>query len=304
MENGNVANQSQKLNLGLQFFAEDAAPAAGADQSIAGAAEAGNLTEGLTTPQQGQVQQPAQQTVTQPTEPEKFTVKHNKETVEMTLDELQEAASKGLDYDRVRPGYDFVKHLAEQNGTPDVNQYIGTIQQRMTQEQHNQNVQAYADAGFAPEVAEKMAKNDEQIATISNRLTEQDRQQQEAQKTNALWNQIREEYPDTIKGDKVNFPEGAVKLLSSGKAKSPLEALRLNHINELKAQLDGYKSKESAQQANTAGAAATVGSLSGGQAQEKDFYTSEEYNNLPEQAKDKLFKSGKIFELMRKWERK
>jgi hypothetical protein len=54
----------------------------------------------------------------------KFIVKHNKNDVAMTLDELLKNAEKGLDYDRIRPSHEFVKSLAAKDGETDVTRFI------------------------------------------------------------------------------------------------------------------------------------------------------------------------------------
>ncbi|MDR3644669.1 MAG: hypothetical protein P4M02_06310, partial [Clostridia bacterium] len=63
-----------------------------------------------------------------PGEAEKtYRVKHNKQARALTLEELLTAAEKGLDYDRIRPSYDYVKQLAARSGENDIARYLHAV---------------------------------------------------------------------------------------------------------------------------------------------------------------------------------
>lgn len=206
---------------------------------------------------------------------ERYPVRHNKETVALTLGELREAASKGLDYDRIRPSHDFVKTLAQRSGIPDVSRYIGTVQEELARD----------DAGTTPDGSGSLP----------------DGPASREQEQLAVWTAIAEEFPDAVRGGRLNFPEGALRLLHDGTAPNPLEALRLNERAELKARLGAYEAGVAADKANLDGAAASAGDVAGGSAREKDFYTTDEWDRQPDDFKRRHILNGDFFKWAKKW---
>jgi hypothetical protein len=196
----------------------------------------------------------------------KFIVKHNKGEVALTLDELLKNAEKGLDYDRIRPSHEFVKSLAAKDGETDVTRFIS---KKGGLESGNTNA------------AEPTAKPDEQ-----NMMKDE-------------MEVIKKEYPEYFKDGGFSLPQDVMELQKNGFGL--LDACRytdLKHTKELCAKLSA---KLETQDANRANAQISIGSLSGGQAVERDYYTSEEWDRLPQKAKDKFIRNGKIYEFMKKW---
>lgn len=195
----------------------------------------------------------------------KYTVKHNKTDVQLTFDELIKNAEKGLDYDRIRPSHDFVKSLAAKYGESDVSRFIT----KMKDESSGDTPAACSQSqrGFADET-----KESEMIA---------------------------KEYPEYIKGGAVELPTDVLSLHQSGM--SMIDACRLSDLKRTKEQCARLSAKLNALAANRANAALSIGSLSGGENPEKDFYTSQEWDRLPQNQKEKFIKNGKIYEFMKKW---
>ena len=200
------------------------------------------------------------------TEPQRtFTVRHNKEERELTLDELLAAAEKGLDYDRIRPSHDFVKQLAAEAGESDVSRYIESVEQKK---------KTGGEADFSRSTESSGSRPGE-------------------------FAQLLAEYPEALKNGKIELPKEAETLVKDGM--SLLDACRLNDLNRTKAKCRELEDLLEAEKTNRSNAFAAVGSLTGGDAVEKDFYTSREWDELPAKTKENLVKSGKIYKFMRKW---
>lgn len=110
--------------------------------------------------------------------------------------------------------------------------------------------------------------------------------------------------------------ESQGELLSDKKATVKAEAERKAELESLKGKVTPLseriaalekenaelKAKQSAVDSNLAGAAAAVGSLASSPAQDKDFYTSEEWDKLPKDARQRLLKDPtKLKSMMAKW---
>ena len=72
-------------------------------------------------------------------------------------------------------------------------------------------------------------------------------------------------------------------------------------IETLRAEYGRLKEQYDALLANRANAQASTGSVAGGQAYEKDYYTSQEWDRLPQNLQQKFIRSGRIFDFMKKW---
>lgn len=109
---------------------------------------------------------------------------------------------------------------------------------------------------------------------------------------------LAQEYP-AFAADPGSLPQEVRALRESGL--SLLEACRLYDLRQVKGENKALQAQLAAQEANRANAQAAIGSLAGGQACEKDYYTSAEWDRLPKSLRETLIRSGKIFEFMRKW---
>lgn len=293
-----LANQSQSAEQGIQNQAAQAAEqqdntGAGAEQSASPQA-------------QGQQQ-----------EPETFEVKHNKETVKLTREQLLQAASKGLDYERVRPAYDFVKERA---GGEDVQGYIQKMKNQpvaLTKEETdnlhdeaNKLYKAYIADGTPESVARDLA--DAKVDKKAQSLLETKRAQaQEVQgRQRQQFERILRENPELMKNGQPNIPQevldGMAEYQRSGLADNPYAAYKLyssdNSVSKLSKEIESLKATISAKDGNAANSAATTGSAtSSGPAAESENYTKAQYEALPETMRDKLIASGKIFQIMKKW---
>lgn len=207
---------------------------------------------------------PSGKPIEQPEE-EKFTVKHNKADVTLTLAELLTTAEKGLDYDRIRPSHDFVKELARKNGESDVSRFIAKMKSDSA---------AAADGG-----ASKQAET-ETVTVNESEL-------------------IKKEYPQYFKNGCAELPEDAQKLRESGM--SAIDALRLSELARVREECERLTSRLAAEKVNRENAFAAIGSLAGGESPEKSYYSSKEWDKLSKKQQEKFIRSGKIYEFMKKW---
>lgn len=299
----NTANQSQITSAAQG--PQTQTPAAQEPQSQQPAAPA---AEGAAAPEAGQQQEPAV-----------YEVKHNKEAVKLTRDELLQAASKGLDYDRIRGAYDFVKEKA---GGADVQEYIAKARQEpatLTKEETDQLHQE-ADALYQKYVGEgatdAMARDfaNSQIEQKSRQLI--DSRQQQAQTARhqqaSLFDRIVRENPDYMQNGQVSIPQdvldGMADLQRAGLASNPYAAHMLykaiHQTDALKQEVESLKAGKAAAAGNAANAQSTTGSVaSGPAAAPKDFYTSDEWDNLDAATKHALVKSGTAFKMMARWKK-
>jgi hypothetical protein len=107
------------------------------------------------------------------------------------------------------------------------------------------------------------------------------------------------EYPEALQGGAAVLPPEVMKLKAGGM--SLVDAYRLYDLRRTKQEYVALKAQYDAELANKANAADAVGSVAGGQAYEKDYYTSQEWDKLPQNLKEKFIKNGRIFEFMKKW---
>ena len=111
--------------------------------------------------------------------------------------------------------------------------------------------------------------------------------------------ELAREYPQAVSDGRLTLPEKAGELVENGM--EPLEAMRLCELEQLRSDYGELRQKYDAELENKRNAAASTGSVSGGRAAEKDYYTSEEWDALSEKAKKKFIKNGKVFDFMKKW---
>ena len=110
---------------------------------------------------------------------------------------------------------------------------------------------------------------------------------------------LSQEYPEVLRGGTAVLPPEVTELTSGGM--KLLDAYRLYDLRRVKRQYAELQTKYDAELENRANTAAAVGSVKGGQAYEKDYYTSQEWDKLPQNLREKFIKNGKIFEFMKKW---
>lgn len=194
----------------------------------------------------------------------KYIVKHNKSDVVLTLDELVKNAEKGLDYDRIRPSHDFVKSLAAKSGETNVSQFI---------EKMNAQDTGDTPAGYVKQPKANAVGNEMEV--------------------------IEKEYPEYVKGGSVTLPAEALELHEKGMGL--LEACRVADIHNLKKQCESLSAKLDVREANKTNAQAAIGSLAGGGSPEREYYSSQEWDRLPQSTKEKFIRNGKIYDFMKKW---
>lgn len=226
------------------------------------------------TPAASQSRKDRQETVQPDTAEKKYVVRHNKTTRELTLEELTSAAEKGLDYERIRPSHEYVKGLAARNGETDVARFLA--QQAGAGEN--------ADAGNRL-AAEKAAPTPDDEFRAENNVPDAENEV------------LHKEYPRYF--EKGVLPEEVSRMMDGGM--KPLEACRLYDLHKTKAQCEELRARLAAQQANRENSDASLGALAGGDAAQKDFYTSREWDTLAPRQKEALIRSGKIYEFMKKW---
>ncbi|HEX2938357.1 MAG TPA: hypothetical protein VHO66_05495 [Ruminiclostridium sp.] len=199
-------------------------------------------------------------------EQKKYIVRHNKENVELTLPELIENAEKGLDYDRIRPSHDFIKELAAKGGESDVSHFIAKMKNGQD---------GTADSVTCPQ----LERGDTEIQNEKEG--------------------IASEYPEYVKDGKIELPDDVLSLKANGM--NTLDACRTADLKRTKELCAKLSDELKAMTANRENIAASIGSLIGGQAPEKEYFTSQEWDRLPRRDKEKFIRSGKIYEFMKKW---
>lgn len=108
---------------------------------------------------------------------------------------------------------------------------------------------------------------------------------------------LKEEYPAYAKGGAL--PDEILRL--RGEGMGLLEACRLHDLRATRERLERLRADFEAEKENRRNASATTGSVAGGDAVERGYYSSKEWDALPERVKAKLIRNGKIFDYMKKW---
>lgn len=199
----------------------------------------------------------------------KYAVRHNKQTVELSIEELLDAAEKGLDYDRIRPSHDYVKQLATQSGETDVARYLNKAKDSKVDSTNNVVLPA----------------NDRKAQSLDSQFKDMQL--------------LLAEYPEVLKDGNFILPDEVVAMTKNGM--NALEAYHVYDLARTKAQRDELNARLEAELANRSNAQVAMGSLQGGDAVEKNYYSSKEWDRLPPNSKEKYIKNGKIYEFMRKW---
>lgn len=106
-------------------------------------------------------------------------------------------------------------------------------------------------------------------------------------------------YPEFVKNGELSLPQEVMEQKEQGE--SLTEAVMHYDLKRTKAMYEELKAKYDAESANRTNAQATMGSLAGGEAVEKEYYTSQEWDRLPQKLREKFIKNGKVFDFMKKW---
>lgn len=327
----NAVNHSRPLILGMQFFADDVTPPAeNSTPAVPAATEpaptASQAPEGGAKADPAPAAtQPAAPNATEPSkpaEPKKFTIKVNGATKEVTEDEAIALAQKGADYDRVRVGYDFAKEMAEKAGQADVSAFIESYRNTISEAEkaeirknHDDKVAQLEAMGYSHDLAEEQATALEEIA-ISKKEREAQKKNEQVQKLQEKekaaqvqrMNALTAKYPEVAKDGKLNYPKEALELVGRFKDNDVLAGYEIyqmvQELDSTKKELAQLKAVNAADSANAQGSAASIGSVSGNAAVDKEVYTSEEWDRLPDAKKDQLIRSGAWAKSAKLWNKK
>lgn len=135
--------------------------------------------------------------------------------------------------------------------------------------------------------------------------TQQNDIQQEAGKNRNLsgdeLEKLAAEYPQAAGEGGVNIPGEVLELKNGGMGL--LEAYRLYDLKKTRAECSELKQKLDAAAAEKRNGAASTGSVAGGNALQKDFYSPLEWDSLSPAVKRKFIESGKVYEFMKNWKK-
>lgn len=141
----------------------------------------------------------------------KYTLKHLDDTREVNLEELIALGQKGLDYDRIRGGYDSYKQysntidslkaLAEENGVT-VDQLVNDVVNNNREMRLQARINEIMDAEIVSEdVARRMAEQEQKIANLEkqgeHKRQEQEQSNAEMEQRMAEVKKLTELYPET-----------------------------------------------------------------------------------------------------------
>lgn len=110
---------------------------------------------------------------------------------------------------------------------------------------------------------------------------------------------VGKEYPEYVRNGELLLPQEVQELQKDGIG--ILEACRMEDLRKTKELAQTLQAELAAERANRENARLSTGSVAGGEACEKDYYSSHEWDKLPAGQKEKLIRNGKIFEFMKKW---
>lgn len=204
---------------------------------------------------------------------ETFEIKHNKDVLKVTKDELLKLASKGADYDRIRPAYEHVKSLA---GGEDVSQYIETARNTLSHDdtaklaaEREALIQTYLENGIPEIVALDLAES--KLEKRSNALLadKKAKEDSEQKKQRDQLDRILKENPNYTKNGEVLIPQDVIddciERINSGEANNIYSAHKLVKADlekvDLLKRLEVFEKTQSAVKANAENSVASVGSV-------------------------------------------
>lgn len=236
------------------------------------------------------------------TEPQMFKLKHNGRTVEMTQPEVIEAAQKGMDYDRIRPGYDAIKELAERHGQNDVGAFVQQLRDNQYQVEKQQRVEEYTAMGIPDDVAARKVEREMQMEERLSSAVTPPTAATEQEAPAITQDQVRKmvsAFPEVAREGKLTLPDEIFEAVANGK--TPFEAYSLYKIKQLSEQNRQEQQKDAAMQANAANAAASTGSVTSSPAAEPDISSSEAWDKQTPEFKKKHIQNGDFWKWANKW---
>ena len=197
--------------------------------------------------------------------PDRFKVKYNKQEVELTQDQLLEAAQKGLDYDRIRETRDRymapIERLAQQAGMP-TDQFLQKLDGVIKYNAVEDKRQVLIGQGFDENAAQYMAELAYENELLKNGQAAQNRQMNErAHARQALQNRISKDISDfEAKYPDVNtLPKEVVAEIKNGEI--PIVAYQAHLIRENGKRLKAFEQNQRNRQ-TAAGPVKSIGAES------------------------------------------
>jgi hypothetical protein len=194
--------------------------------------------------------------------PQTVKIKYNKQEVELTQEQLLEAAQRGLDYERVRESRDRfmapIERLAQQSGMA-TDQFLialdGMIKANAVEVKKQEFINLGVDEALANQMAE-MAYENEMLKSGQAAQTQQQNERAKAQQ--ALNDKIQSDIADfESRFPGVNeLPDEVVKAIKGGEA--PLVAYQSYLIRENEKKLKAFEQNQKNKE-TTAGPAKTMG---------------------------------------------
>lgn len=111
--------------------------------------------------------------------------------------------------------------------------------------------------------------------------------------------QLAVEYPEAAGNGGVNIPKEVLELKNGGMGL--LEAYRLFDLRKTRAECRKLKEQLDTEETEKQNNEASTGSVAGGDALQKDYYSPTEWDRLSDAVKKKFIRSGKVYDFMKKW---
>lgn len=111
------------------------------------------------------------------------------------------------------------------------------------------------------------------------------------------------EYPEAAEKGQAGLPEDIAQMCDT-EGLSLREAYRLADLRRTKARCGELAERCRAAEENRRNARNSTGSLSGGEAVERDCCGPEEWDRLPQALRRKFIRNGRVFEFMKQWGRR
>jgi hypothetical protein len=129
------------------------------------------------------------------------------------------------------------------------------------------------------------------------------------QRQQGQFDQLIRDNPEYYKDGKISIPDevhdALVNIMAANEGMNVTAAHKIyasdKAIKDNRKEMDELKATVAVLTGNKTNSEATTGSVGSGPALDQEFYTSEEYDKLPQEARDKLIRSGKIDKIMSKW---
>jgi len=279
-----MANQSQKLKINLQLFADEPT------------GEPAPEPEGEPTGEPSGEPAPEGEPEGEPQgEPEPFIkIKYNKEEVALDREKAIELAQKGMNYDKIYeklqqlendPRLSFVEQQAQRYGMT-AEQYLEAVREAEEQEQLNELIQQNIPEEIAKEIMEnrKFREQWEQ----ERRAREQEEQRQ------ADYQAFLETFPDVKPED---IPQSVWEEVKQGK--SLVDAYTRYENQLLRQQLEGLQGKKEVEKKNEENKQATTGSVTGQGDGKQPYFTKEQVEKMSVEEINKNWKA--IMESQKQW---